>query len=387
MICASDALPDFTNVTISHYNLVRMLGTGTFGVVYKALDTLHSTSETKIHRAMKIVRKAGRSPHELAMMRREIALHSAVAHHPGIVTLHDAWDDDEYFYLVLEYCAAGDLFDQLEDGIYADDDELVRSAFLSLIDAVQACHDAGIAHRDLKPEDVLVNGDCTRTFLADFGLATNHRQCKDFGTGTPTYMAPECFGRKPYSPFASDIWALGMILVNLISGMTPWMEATPSDDAFAQFLDDPFYFRHRTPISPDAHDILMRILELEPAERISLRDLRSEIVDVESFFNGDGDRPLLEPFRLTQSLVGTAEDGVHSITSKPSSEYSEDYFPSTSMVPGLSPSGSSDAGTTHTTAMSVSILEDRCQKVTELESKETTTRDMVERWRNAALCI
>lgn len=170
-----------------------------------------------------------------------------------------------------------------------------------------------------------------------------------------------------------------MILANFISGFTPWMEATGSDDEFAEFLEDPLYFRTRTPISSAAHDILLRILAVDPAERISLGELRSEIVDVESFFNGDGSRALLEPIQLTQSLA----DAKHSISSRPSSEYSDEeadgYF-----VPGMSPSGSSDAGTTHSRAISVGTPEERCLETTKLDTKETTTIDMVERWLNAA---
>ncbi len=189
------SIPDLIDCVVEkRYKLVQLLGAGTYGVVYKALDLQSPSMSHPHYRAIKILKKAGRTPKEIATIRREIALHSAVSHHPNVVNLHDAYDDSEYFYIILDYHSGGDLFELvIGKEMYAHNDELVRSAFLSIIDAVQACHDANISHRDLKPENFLMSEDGSTAYLADFGLATNKLIADDF-CGTNIYMAP---GKRP----------------------------------------------------------------------------------------------------------------------------------------------------------------------------------------------
>ena len=174
----------------SHYELDEVLGSGSFGVVYKAIDTRQSLDSPARECAVKIVRKTGRTPKELGVIRREVALHFVVAGHPNILTIIDAFDDDEYFYIILDYCPGGDLYYHITEDAYMDNDELLRSAFVSLIDAVQYCHEHKVAHRDLKPENVLTTEDGSTVFLADFGLATTKRMIDEHGHGTSIYMAP-----------------------------------------------------------------------------------------------------------------------------------------------------------------------------------------------------
>ncbi|KAI1786821.1 kinase-like domain-containing protein, partial [Ganoderma leucocontextum] len=283
------SLPNFTGCIIDdRYELLQMLGSGTFGVVYKAIDLEVADNFDNIV-AVKIVRKAGRGDAELAIIKREVAMHSVVADIEGVVTLIDAFDDAKWCYIVLEFCQGGDLFEQIiTKQSYLGNDELLRRAFLSLVDAVQACHDAGIAHRDLKPENVLISQDGSRCYLADFGLATNQPVVRDFGIGTGLYMSPECVGeltaRQAYDPYLSDIWALGVILVNMITAQNPWARATPKDANFCQFVMDPDFLFNASPMSEGAHAIIQSLLDLHPAGRMCLRSLRQAILSLDTFF-------------------------------------------------------------------------------------------------------
>ena len=190
---AAKSLPDYTGIVLDErYQLLEELGSGSYGVVYKAID---HTNDNFV--AVKIIRTAGRSPTELATIKREVALHSVVAHHEGVVGLIDAFDGDGICYMILDYVAGGDLFEQIVDKkSYLGKDELLRAAFVSLVDAVEACHEAKIAHRDLKPENVLTSKDGSRLYLADFGLATDKKMVSDCGRGTTLYMSP---GTSPFS--------------------------------------------------------------------------------------------------------------------------------------------------------------------------------------------
>ena len=98
-------------------------------------------------------------------------------------------------------------------------------------------------------------------------------------------LPSECIGRefgyKPYCARFSDIWALGVILINMITGRHPWQKATMGDRCFAQFVRDPDAILDMLPVSDSAHRILKRILALNPLARISLRDLRTAVLELE----------------------------------------------------------------------------------------------------------
>ncbi|KAI0701250.1 kinase-like domain-containing protein [Cerioporus squamosus] len=288
MSLASDTLPNFTGCTFDkRYELTKMLGSGTYGVVYKAIDLRADPESDSRFRAIKIIKKQGRSSAEIETVRREVTLHGFVSDHPSVVTLYDCIEDTKYFYIILEYIPGGDLFEQICDkGAYVNNDELLRSAFLSLLDAVEACHDARISHRDIKPENVLTTADGSKVFLADFGLATTKRMTEEHGAGTSIYMAPECLdtGSGPYCTRSTDVWALGVILANMISSRNPWQKATLKDKGFALYVDNHDFLYDIMPISEEAHTILQRIFTINPLRRITLSKLRRAVANVPTFF-------------------------------------------------------------------------------------------------------
>ena len=191
---AAQSMPNLTGTMIDRYHeLKEVLGAGTYGVVYKALDIRTAADPSPTYRAVKIMRKTGRKKFEITNIQREIALHAHVGPARGIVRLHDAFDDANYFYIVLDFVPGGDLFTQIcEHKAYegVGGEARARSAFVSLIDAVHACHKLGIAHRDLKPENVLASEDGSELYLADFGLATSRLTVSENGCGTGVYMSP-----------------------------------------------------------------------------------------------------------------------------------------------------------------------------------------------------
>ena len=140
---------------------------------------------------LKIMRLTDRSDDDLAMIEGEVIMHDTVSGIEGVVTLLDTFYDEMWCCLVLQYCSGGDLFDQcITKQVYQGNDELLRKAFLSIVDAVQGCHDLGIAHRDLKPENIFTSEDGSRCYLGDFSLATNQPIVCDFGVGTCQYRSP-----------------------------------------------------------------------------------------------------------------------------------------------------------------------------------------------------
>jgi serine/threonine protein kinase len=107
-------------------------------------------------------------------------------------------------------------------------------------------------------------------------------------SGSTFYLSPECQGGlfsrlTHYGTANNDIWALGVILVNLTCGRNPWRQACPSDETFRAFVHDPDFLRTILPISSATNRILKGIFALEPSERMTLRELRRAIVCVETF--------------------------------------------------------------------------------------------------------
>ena len=188
----SQTIPNLVGYVLDErYDLVSVIGNGSYGVVYKALDLKPNSPSDDQLRAIKVVRKANRGPTELEAVRKEVELQSLVTGHPNIVGIHAAFEDTNYFYLVLDLCHGGDLFQQVCcKRSYVDNDERLRRAFLQLVDAIETCHQRNIFHRDLKPENILSNVDGSEIFLADFGLATERTIVNECGCGTQAYMSP-----------------------------------------------------------------------------------------------------------------------------------------------------------------------------------------------------
>lgn len=192
-----DNMPDFTGRVVNNgqYQLVKVLGSGAYGVVYKAIDIKSSsTSSAPSQFAIKVLNKAAMNKRTRFNVRREIALHRVMSDHPNVVNMHEAFEDRDYVYIVLDYCPGGDLFGKIcEEKLYYKKDDLVKKLFLQLLDAVHACHRKRIFHRDLKPENILVNEDGTEVYLSDFGLSTTNQVSETFGCGSSYYMSPGKF--------------------------------------------------------------------------------------------------------------------------------------------------------------------------------------------------
>ncbi|KAH7887655.1 serine/threonine protein kinase, negative regulator of sexual conjugation and meiosis [Phlebopus sp. FC_14] len=279
---------DFSGQVVAHGRLLllRLIGSGSYGRVYRAVDTV-SNPEKPQHYAVKCLSKTHLTAAQLLRQRRELRLHQCVSGLPHVLSLHAIIEEECYRYLVLDL-SSSDLFCAIKDGVFFYNDVRIRQAFVEILDGVHGCHERGIYHRDLKPENILCKRDGTGILIADFGLATRKRLCSDFGCGSKPYMGPECLGRtsssSPYSPLHTDLWALGIILVNMVTGDTPWYSAIPSDDRFWSFVHNPNFLRDVLPISQPLNELLKRVFNYDPAARISIPEMREEILNMETLY-------------------------------------------------------------------------------------------------------
>ncbi|CAO3622058.1 unnamed protein product [Cunninghamella blakesleeana] len=266
--------------------LISVLGSGAYGVVYSGI---HLKTNTTI--AVKLISTLNNNN----AYKNEIMLHSQVAHHSNILSLKKVIEGHGFVFMVLDFATCGDLFAAITKNTYdiVGDNYKIKHIFLQILEAVQFCHQNGISHRDLKPENILLFNNL-KVKLADFGLATTQAVSADLGCGSSFYFSPECQTgvvahnnqrTNVYGTQQNDIWSLGVILINLVTGRNPWKQAHMEDSTFAAYTQQPetFFTTILPTISKEMNDILLRIFCLNPSQRISLPELKYRIKECKSF--------------------------------------------------------------------------------------------------------
>ena len=310
--------PDFSGQRVGPYLLTNILGRGSAGTVYRAVG-LHSNGASSY--AIKCLPKKGISRQRGYQLATEIFILDTVVGSPHVLALRDIIEEDLHFFLVFDLCEM-DLYTAIQQKqVYWRNDPLIKKAFIQIVDGVIACHEQGIFHRDLKPDNILCRADGTGIQIGDFGLATYNRFCRN-GCGTPRYMSPgqsvvptyilieltglECWTsdkRNPYDARQMDIWALGIILFNMVTGCSAWEAALPSEKGFKAFIDDEEYLFYSSSISEPLSALLKWILHPVPSERLSLAAIRQIVLEIDTFYKWRGPPPGLSPLSKEVALV------------------------------------------------------------------------------------
>ncbi len=251
---------------VEGYEVEAVLGRGGMGIVFRAR---HVRLKRPVALKM-LLAGAYAAPHERARFQREA---EAVAglRHPNIVQVYDVGDCDGRPYFTMEYVEGGSLAHQLA-GVPQPARE-ASQLVVTLAAAVHAAHARGIVHRDLKPGNVLLADDGTPK-VTDFGLA--RRQDDGAGLthpgdalGTPSYMAPEQARGRPDSVGpATDIYGLGAILYELLTGRPPFRAATAAEtvhQVISQEPAPPSWLNDQVP--HDLETICLKCLDKEPSRR------------------------------------------------------------------------------------------------------------------------
>ncbi|KAF8127242.1 kinase-like domain-containing protein [Boletus edulis] len=262
------------------------LSSGATSSVYGAVDREHSAKY-----AIKCISKSELSPKQLLLRC------------PHVLPLKEIIDNDLYMFIVFDL-RGGDLFQAIWGSrLYMRNNPLIKETFLDILDGVYACHARGVFHRDLKPENILCGESGTDIQIADFGLATRKRICRGSRCGTPDYMSPEQWAKNiVYYPSLADIWSLGIILLNLVTGRRPWKFARVSDIQFRAFLDDENYLYNTFPISRELNMLLKWILCPNPMGRLQILQIREAILKMDTFYRipwPSGNGTLRRPRRVT----------------------------------------------------------------------------------------
>ncbi|KFY24950.1 hypothetical protein V493_04924 [Pseudogymnoascus sp. VKM F-4281 (FW-2241)] len=216
------------------------------------------------------VKDAGENRRMPYGIEREVAIMKLIEH-PHIMRLYDIWENRTEIYLVLEYVDNGELFDHISRcGLLPEEEAMLY--FRQLMSAVSYCHQFNICHRDLKPENILLTKD-GKIKIADFGMAAlqqtpEHRLITS--CGSPHYAAPEVIKAVPYRGDKVDVWSMGIILYATLSGRLPFDH--PSVPRLLQAIQKGTY-RMASTIGTQAADLIHRMLQVDPRERISINQI------------------------------------------------------------------------------------------------------------------
>ncbi|KAG0155760.1 hypothetical protein PDIDSM_2933 [Penicillium digitatum] len=263
------------------FRTVAPLNHGFFGMVFLATDT-KTGQDVAIKRLTKVTSTGSDDRSE------ELECHRRFGFHPNLVNLIHTFDTETHKYLVLEYCANGDLYEAISHNRGPLETEHVRDFMLQLISAVDFMHAKGLYHRDIKPENIFLTQDGSMK-LGDFGLATQDSWSYEACVGSDRYMAPEQYDptMTGYSPAKADIWSVGICLLNILFARNPFVTPTESDVLFADYVRDRQSLFDIFPnMSQDTYEVLTHALAIDPSRR-SLLEVRDCISRVVSFTTDD----------------------------------------------------------------------------------------------------
>ncbi|XP_039761681.1 serine/threonine-protein kinase MARK2-like isoform X6 [Pararge aegeria] len=270
---------------IGKYKLLKTIGKGNFAKVKLAK---HVPTGKEV--AIKIIDKTQLNPSSLQKLFREVRI-MKMLDHPNIVKLFQVIETEKTLYLVMEYASGGEVFDYLVLHGRMKEKE-ARAKFRQIVSAVQYCHQKRIIHRDLKAENLLLDGEMNIK-IADFGFSNEFTPGAKLDTfcGSPPYAAPELFQGKKYDGPEVDVWSLGVILYTLVSGSLPFDGST-----LRELRERVLRGKYRIPfyMSTDCENLLKKFLVLNPAKRASLESIMRDKW-MNTGYEDDELRPYVEP--------------------------------------------------------------------------------------------
>jgi len=249
------------------YEIERQVGQGGMATVYLARDIRHQREV-----AIKVLRPELAAALGPERFLREIRIAANLAH-PHILPLYDSGEADGFLYYVMPYIEGDTLRARIEKEGELPVAEAVK-IIREIADALAFAHSKGVVHRDIKPDNVMLTGG--HAVVTDFGVAkaiseaTGRDKLTTAGValGTPAYMAPEQATADPHIDHRADIYAIGAVAYELLTGRTPFTGATPQSILAAHVTEqvEPVS-KYRDHVTAELEAVVMRCLEKKPADR------------------------------------------------------------------------------------------------------------------------
>lgn len=276
----------------SLYTFDKKLGAGSFGLVH-----LVTERATNLRRVIKTINKQ-QVALPIEQVNGEIEILKSLDH-PNIIKIFDVFEDLNNVYIVQEYCEGGELMRRITSSGGLHTEKFVAQVMRYLLEAVIYCHEKKIAHKDLKPENIMfVSNKSSQIKVIDFGVAELFNKMDSTSrraAGTALYMAPEVFQLRV--GLKCDVWSAGCVMYLMLTGKLPFMGRTLHELQQKVNNSEPNFTRDCAGLSPDAIEVVKSMLIKNPSIRPSAR----RILTHPWFQNASGQREYLTP-EISQNL-------------------------------------------------------------------------------------
>ncbi|CAK9170878.1 unnamed protein product, partial [Ilex paraguariensis] len=251
----------------NEYQLFEEIGRGRFGTVYRCF----SPSSGEFFACKTIDKRLLTDPTDRECLEKEPKVLQLLSGNPHILQIYKLYEDENYLNIVTDLCESPDLYERITKSTFTESES--ATILKSLISAISFCHHMGVAHRDIKPDNILFDSR-NRLKLADFGSAEYFGAGNEKGTmrgvvGTPYYVAPEVLMGREYNEKV-DVWSAGVILYIMLAGVPPFYGETATE-TFEAVLRGNLRFPTRIfrSVSPEAKDLLRKMICKDVSRRLS----------------------------------------------------------------------------------------------------------------------
>ncbi len=254
---------------INQFQLKEIIGEGMFGKVKLAI---HLITNEKV--AIKIFDKSKiKSLKEGQYIEREISILKRLNHY-NTIKLYNIIQNDDFIFLVQEYIPGKELLNYIEKNDNLSEKEICK-LYQQIISGIEYMYEMGIAHRDLKLENILLNYKKDIKII-DFGLSNSYDRDADellhSSCGSPCYAAPEMIKGLEYRGINTDIWSSGIILYLMLCKSFPFNDKNNSK-LYQKILAGKFNIPNN--LSNEAKDLIIKLLKVNPQERIKLNEIKN----------------------------------------------------------------------------------------------------------------
>lgn len=256
----------------TQYQVCEEIGRGRFGTIFRCFHP-----QTNQPFALKLIDKTLLNDDvDRECLQNEPKFMSLLSPHPNILQIFDVFEDQDSLSIVMDLCQAHTLFDRMVQGPIPE--AQAASLIKSLLEGVAHCHRLGVAHRDIKPDNVLFDSSGNLK-LADFGSAEWFGGGRSMSgvVGTPYYVAPEVLMGREYDEKV-DVWSCGVILYIMLAGIPPFYGDSAAD-IFEAVVRANLRFPSRIfrNVSPSAKDLLRKMICRDASRRFSAEQALSKL--------------------------------------------------------------------------------------------------------------
>ena len=286
------------------FKLTKKLGEGTFGVV--RLATNIQTGEEVAIKIMEKARITNKEDQERIARERDVLQN---LRHANIVHLYSVIETEQYLYLIMEYVQGKELFDYIIDHTRLTEIEACKY-YQQIVSGMEYLHAHKIVHRDVKPENLLLDSKTKDLKIVDFGLSNifadvdNNNFLLRSACGSPSYAAPEMLDGKDYKAPPVDIWSSGIVLYGMVCGFLPFEDDSNDNEIlYKKIISGKFSFPPW--LSENCKDLIKKILTTDPTKRITIQGIKKH-----PWFNQINQSTNINKGLLLKEIVIPIDEGV-----------------------------------------------------------------------------